>query len=106
MTEPGLFATYVAASPSLWAAADDLDGKLATLPARLGTAHPRLLLTVGSAEKGGPAGAFDGPAADAALEKRLATMGVRVRFRLLDHENHGSAVLPAIGQSLPEVFAK
>lgn len=104
LSEPGMFATHVAASPSLWAATAHLDSLLAAPPAD--GAYPRLILTVGSAETGGPGGAFDGPAANAALERRLRAIGVAVRLRILEHENHGSAVLPAIGQSLPEVFAR
>lgn len=107
LAEPGLFRTYVASSPSLWAAGERIDKGLGDLPTRLGGGTARLILTVGTQEKGGPAGAFDGPAANAALADRLSAVpGLSVRYRPLPHETHGSAILPAIGQALPEVFAR
>ncbi len=106
LADPGLFRTYVASSPSLWAAPNHLEGGIAALPRRLGASAPSVILTVGTQEKGGPAGAFDGVAANRALAEKLSASGLKVRFRPLENENHGSAVLPAIGQALPEVFAR
>ena len=107
LQQPKLFRTYVASSPSLWAASRHVQQSVAALATRLDGASPSLVLTVGDRETGGPAGSRDGVAANTALAQQLARVeGISVRLRILPHETHGSAVLPALGQALPEVFAR
>ena len=114
-TRPAMFQTYLAASPSIWygerAVLSGMEGfakRVAALPAK-----PSLMLTVGELEQ--PA------ASNAALEGREAIAAkrrmvdearelasrlqadktlTRVQFHLLAHENHGSAMFPAMARGL------
>jgi len=114
-TRPGLFAGYVAASPSIWwndrfilKERDAFMGRAdhSTLPAHV-------LITVGSREQTPPPGASAERAAllrersqvDAARSlgldlTRLQSTGLQAEFRELEGENHGSAALPALQRAI------
>lgn len=112
---PGMFQTYLAASPSIWygerAVLSGLQGfeqRLARLPAR-----PALMLSVGELEQPAPSDKpYQGRDAVAAgrrmvdeardLAGKLSAAGTlsRVQFHLLAHENHGSASFPAMARGL------
>jgi len=114
-TRPGMFQTYLAASPSIWyqerAVLGGMDGfsrRVAALPSK-----PQLMLAVGELEQpsagNGPLHGRDAIAAarrmiDEARElgerlKQANTLS-RVQFHLLAHENHGSATFPAMARGL------
>jgi predicted alpha/beta superfamily hydrolase len=123
LTRPGMFQTYIAASPSIWyrerivlAGLDGLEKRAAALAVK-----PSLLLTAGELEQPAPASAGNGAQAgprdailaqrrmvDAARElaARLAALQgtmAHVQFQLLAHENHGSAAFPAMSRGM-ELF--
>ncbi|MEW5688386.1 MAG: alpha/beta hydrolase-fold protein [Pseudomonadota bacterium] len=121
---PEAFQTYIASSPSIWFADQQV---LKAEPAfaeriRKGGLKRRLVVTVGEYEQAPPPWAASDPAARAvtarnasrlmvdnardlaARIKPLAASGLAVDFRLLSGENHGSAVLPAVGNALPFAF--
>lgn len=122
-TRPGMFQTYIAASPSIWyrerivlAGLDGLQKRTAALAVK-----PSLLLTAGELEQPAPGAAGSGTKAgprDALLEQRrmvgaarelaaqLAAMPgtmAHVQFQLLAHESHGSAAFPAMSRGM-ELF--
>ena len=114
-TRPAMFQTYLAASPSIWygerAVLTGMDGfakRLAALPSK-----PSLMLAAGELEQPAANGAvLEGRQAIAArrrmvdeareLAERLQADQTlaRVRFHLLAHENHGSAMFPAMARGL------
>lgn len=114
-TRPAMFQTYLAASPSIWygeravlAGMEGFAKRLASLPSK-----PSLMLAVGELEQPAANGAaLEGRQAIAArrrmvdeareLAERLQADQTlaRVRFHLLAHENHGSAMFPAMARGL------
>ncbi len=113
-TRPAMFQTYIAASPSIWyrdravlAQYEAFRQRVAALPSK-----PSLLLTAGELEQpalDGAAGSSNPEAAkrrmvDEARELagRLSFAGLlaRVQFQLLAHENHGSAMFPAMSRGV------
>lgn len=114
-TRPAMFQTWVAASPSIWygerAVLSGMDG-FAKRAAALAS-KPSLMLTVGELEQPVANGAvLEGRQAIAArrrmvdeareLAGRLQSEQIlaRVQFHLLAHENHGSAMFPAMARGL------
>ncbi|MFT4116281.1 alpha/beta hydrolase [Bradyrhizobium sp.] len=113
LTRPRLVRSYVAASPSIWFAPDDLKERLASFAAP-DVARRRVLVTVGSLEQGAMSG--DSDADDygswirrnrmvdnarefsAALSQAAETLDVS--FRMFDDENHASVVPSAISLAL------
>jgi predicted alpha/beta superfamily hydrolase len=121
---PGLFASYVAASPSIWFADK---AELAALPAfeqcmRRGDLHARLLLSAGQYEQSPPPGREKDPAwlKIAALSTRAAMVdnaralsarltrlpGLSVSFAVMQGETHASGDFPAIRESLLRAFGR
>lgn len=115
-TRPTAFQTYVAASPSIWFADHYLLSELKALSAPR-QHKARLLLTVGELEQsaappsarqpGRSAGRAERRMVDDArnlavqLEAQQQALGLeRVRFIALAHENHGSALFPALSRGL------
>lgn len=114
-TRPGLFAGYVAASPSIWwndrfilKERDAFAARMTGAPLRA-----RLLITVGSREQTAPPGASAERVAllrerrqvDAARDlgldlERLQPAGLQVAFREFEGESHGSAALPALQRAV------
>lgn len=94
MIENGGFRDYALISPSLWY------GETATPPRY--QSHPNLTgRTVLIAEAAGDAAAW---ARIAKLERRLATLGARVRTLSLSHQNHGSTMAASIAHSITLAF--
>lgn len=108
--QPDAFATYVAASPSIWfndrQVLRNEGGFLSTIAST--SLHPRLVMTAGGLEedtaKDATAQGRSMIGNAAALADRLGKAGVDVRFRILAHENHGTTMLPSIGQAIPLIF--
>ena len=115
-TRPASFQTYLAASPSIWYGDRLVLRSVGPFHQRVATLadKPALMLTVGELEQpaskpGGP-GSLNPHAAKrrmveeaGELATRLRAMpGVlsRVQFHLLAHENHGSAMFPAMARGL------
>jgi predicted alpha/beta superfamily hydrolase len=114
-TRPASFQTYLAASPSIWyrdravlANAPGFAKRVATLPVK-----PALMLTAGALEQpvagttplqGQQAIAAQRRMVDEARELagrlQAADALARVQFHLLAHENHGSAMFPAMARGL------
>lgn len=114
-TRPAMFQTYIAASPSIWygdqavlANEKELGKRVAALPAK-----PSLMMTVGELEQPKPnAAAQDAHTAvaakrrmvnearDLAARLQAANTLARVEFQVLAHENHGSAMFPAMARGL------
>lgn len=114
-TRPAMFQTYLAASPSIWygdqvvlANEKGLGKRIAALPSK-----PSLMVTVGELEQPKPdAAATDAHAAvaakrrmvhearDLAARLQAADTLARVQFQVLAHENHGSAMFPAMARGL------
>lgn len=114
-TRPGLFADYVAASPSIWWNDRYILKERDAFAARASAAMPeaRVLITVGSHEQTPPPGTSAERAAtlrerrqvDAARElaaglERLRPAGLQSAFREFEGENHGSAALPALQRAV------
>ena len=111
-TRPGLFADYVAASPSIWWNDGFILKEREAFAAR-STPRARVLVTVGSREQAPPTGASAERAAllrqrgqvDAARSlgldlERLRPAGLQAGFREFEGENHGSAALPALQRAI------
>lgn len=114
-TRPAMFQTYLAASPSIWyggqavlANEKGLGKRIAALPSR-----PSLMMTVGELEQPAPnttpRDAHDAAAArrrmvhearDLATRLQADNALARVQFQVLPHENHGSAMFPAMARGL------
>ena len=115
-TRPASFQTYLAASPSIWygervvlRGEEGLRQRVATMPAR-----PALMLTAGELEQPGGKHGAPGSQNPLAAKRRMVeeatelaarlrqTPGAlsRVQFHLLAHENHGSAMFPAMARGL------
>lgn len=112
VTEPSLFRTYIAASPSIWFGGEALFEKAGDLDEKLRATQPRLLaLTVGELEQGARA---NSPAAVSEMiddsSKMAKRLGERkrlaVRYRVLSGEAHGSSSLPAIAEAVTLSFSK
>lgn len=106
MTRPDAFASYVAGSPSIWRAPEEIGAAEARFPERLGNARPRLLMTVGGdeqtprasdtpqrAERRAMARMHDNAAALAGRLARLPQLAST--FAVFSGENHVS-VIPAM----------
>ena len=124
-TEPSLFNTYVAASPSIWFANHIRLTKLAPFASALShtasnQAVPTLLLTVGEHEGMPPPWANyhrTSPEHQASHESPLVTdsrqlaerlqriPALRLIHRILADETHGTSPLPTLADSLPYAFA-
>lgn len=114
-TRPGMFQTYLAASPSIWygerVILSEVDGfakRVAALPAK-----PSLMLTAGELEafktRGTPPQGREAVAAERRmvgeaeqLAGKLAKSGnlARVEYHLLAKENHGTAMFPAMARGM------
>lgn len=114
-TRPAMFQTYLAASPSIWygeravlAGMEGFGKRLAVLPSK-----PSLMLTAGELEQPVANGAMlEGREAIAAKRRMVDEARelagrlqadqtlARVQFHLLAHENHGSAMFPAMARGL------
>jgi predicted alpha/beta superfamily hydrolase len=115
-TRPASFQTYLAASPSIWygervvlRGEEALRQRVATLPSK-----PALMLTAGELEqpasKPGAPGSHNPQAAKRRMVEEASELAVRLRqmpgvlsrvqFHLLAHENHGSAMFPAMARGL------
>jgi|SRR5450830_296765 len=113
-TRPAMFQTYIAASPSIWyrdravlAQYEPFRQRVATLSSK-----PALLLTAGELEQPAADGGSGSRNPEAAkrrmvdeareLGARLSSAGLlaRVEFQLLAHENHGSAMFPAMSRGM------
>ncbi|QGZ41262.1 hypothetical protein IP92_00182 [Pseudoduganella flava] len=115
-TRPGMFQTYLAASPSIWYRDRYVLGELAGFAKRAAAlpARPSLLLTVGELEQPAAASASAESHAgvqatrrmiDAARELAATLQGMngaleRVQFHVLAQENHGSAAFPAMSRGM------
>lgn len=114
-TRPGMFQTYLAASPSIWYGERIVLSEMAGLAKRTAAlpARPALMLSAGELEQFKTRGpAPQGHAAVAAtrrmvgeaqdLADKLARSGSlsRVQFHLLANENHGSAMFPAMTRGM------
>ncbi|AOY02417.1 hypothetical protein BJP62_16995 [Jeongeupia sp. USM3] len=97
-SRPALFASYIAASPSVW-----WDGRAIVAEADAytpGKDKARLLITVGSREN-----QFNMADEAAALAQKLAAAPPdRVSFQRFDGEDHGSVVPASIGRALRFAF--
>lgn len=120
---PDMFQIYISASPSIWFANRELLTREAAFVQRMarGDLHPLLVLTVGSDEQESPPWITDpverarAAARNAErrqvdnvreLAARLAGLaGLTLRLRVFVGENHGTSMLPAIGNGLPYIFA-
>ena len=114
-TRPAMFQTYLAASPSIWygeqavlANEKGLGKRVAALPSK-----PSLMMTVGELEQpAANAAPLDAHAAVAAKRRMVSEARelaarldagktlARVQFQVLPHENHGSAMFPAMARGL------
>jgi len=115
-TRPASFQTYLAASPSIWygervvlQGVEPFRQRVATLADK-----PALMLTVGELEqpaaKPGAPGSQNPQAAKRRMVEEAGELAVRLRqmrgalsrvqFHLLAHENHGSAMFPAMARGL------
>lgn len=115
-TRPAAFQAYIAASPSIWYAEQHVLGELKNLAAPR-TERPKVLLTVGALEQpAAPPSARESERSAALARRRMvdqardlaAQLAVnkdgfgleRVRFVELAHENHGSAMFPALARGM------
>jgi len=120
-TRPALFQTYLAASPSIWYGGRRVLADVPDFMKRAGAlaAKPALMVTVGELEQpAATAAALQGreaiaaqrrmvdEARDLAARLREANVLSRVQFHLLAHENHGSAMLPAMVRGLEFFYAQ
>jgi len=114
-TRPGMFQTYLAASPSIWygervilTELEDFAKRVAALPAK-----PSLMLSAGELEAFRTRGAAPKDRAAIAAERRmvgeaedlaarLSASGslARVEYHLLAKENHGTAMFPAMARGM------
>lgn len=114
LTRPELVRSYIAASPSIWFAPDDLKERVNAFAAP-NLPRRRVLVTVGSLEQGGMSGDSDADdygswirrnrMVDNAREFSAALSGVGdasldVSFRMFQDENHASVVPSAISLAL------
>lgn len=120
---PGLFARYVAASPSIWFADKAVLGALPAFEQRMrrGDLHPSLTLTAGQYEQSPPPGGEKDPAwlkiaalstkaamvdNARALSQRLGGLpGLSVSFAVVPGETHATGDFPAIREALRRAFA-
>lgn len=114
-TRPAMFQTYIAASPSIWygdqvvlANEKELGKRVAALPSK-----PSLMVTVGELEQPVRTGAARDARTEMAAKRRMVDAAhalstrlqaggalARVQFQVLLHENHGSAMFPAMARGL------
>ncbi len=114
LTRPALVRSYVAASPSIWFAPDDLRGRLAAF-AICQRLRPRVLITVGGLEQVEVSGdnasddygswirrnrMVDNAREFAAALTQAIDVPLDVSFRIFEDENHASVVPSAISLAL------
>ena len=106
-TRPGMFQTYLAASPSIWYGERVILSEVAGLAKRIAAlpAKPALMLSAGELEQvktGGIAAErrMVGEAQDLAGKLAQSNSLSRVQFHLLANENHGSAMFPAMARGM------
>jgi len=114
-TRPAMFQTYLAASPSIWygeqavlANEKGLGKRIATLASK-----PALMVTVGELEQPAANTAARDEHTAVAARRRMVDAArelaarlqadnalARVQFQVLAHENHGSAMFPAMARGM------
>lgn len=110
LTRPGLFASVIASSPSVWFGSGIVRERLRQAP----VAAPRLLLTVGGEEQTIEAG-YDARYADWVRQNRmvdnarefaksLESHGWQATFHLFEGETHGSVVPAALSRAVRFAF--
>ncbi|MBM3115026.1 alpha/beta hydrolase [Jeongeupia naejangsanensis] len=101
-TRPALFASYIAASPSVWWDERAIVTEAKSYAAGKTKDAARVLVTVGGREN-----QFNMASEAAALAQRLAAVpgaGERVVFQQFDGEDHGSVVPTSLGRALRFAF--